>query len=116
MDNSGVVSVGRRSSGRTDAGPSGAVYSTMAGGECDGWHFPCSWKQQHGADTDGLQLKTKASTDCVRAALRGRGRSIGAATKVAAAVRGIPGGHAVAEAEAVAARLVGAAFAACLVP
>lgn len=43
VDNSVVVAVGRRSSSN-----GGAVYSTMAGGECDGWKDLCSWKQLGG--------------------------------------------------------------------
>lgn len=38
-DNSVVVSVGRRKVG------AGHVYSTMRGGECDGWNEMCSWRQ-----------------------------------------------------------------------
>eukprot|EP01052_Picozoa_sp_SAG31_P007262 SAG31_NODE_344_length_17385_cov_58.217575_11_plen_437_part_00 len=58
-DNSGVMSVGRRRV--HGAGELGHVYSTMAGGECNGWHSPCSWRQQ--------RTGRAARTQCVRAAL-----------------------------------------------
>ena len=61
LDNVGVMSVGRRASGGR-SGRTGRVYSTMAGGECDGWHSPCSWRQ--------LSIGIEARTDCLRVAMR----------------------------------------------
>jgi hypothetical protein len=59
VNNSGVMSVGRRRV--YGAGGSGHIYSTMAGGECDGWHSPCSWRK--------VAIRRVARTQCVRAAL-----------------------------------------------
>ena len=88
VDNSVVLAVGRRSSGSR-----GSIYSTMAGGECDGWTDPCSWRQ--------LGVGRTARTECLRALLAGADEP----------------NHALGSAEAAeaATRLVDAAFAGCAV-
>ena len=83
VDNSGVMSVGRRSTqsghrrrrdadeaaaAATTRGGGGNIYSTMAGGQCDGWRSPCSWKQLDTSSSAGGGPRV-ASTVCVRDAL-----------------------------------------------